>query len=465
MCRPEAAMPNYSIPNNWAPRRYQFPLWEYLQDGGKRACAVWHRRAGKDEVALHWTATQLVLEPGTYWHMLPEYAQARKAIWQAVNPHTGMRRIDEAIPREIRRRTNDQEMTIETTSGSMWHVVGSDSYNRLVGSPPRGVVLSEFALGDPAVWGFLSPILAENNGWALFIYTPRGKNHGYELYERARQSEGWYSELLRADQTGVIEAAAIEEARADNHALYGPEIGDMVTEQEFFCSWEGGLPGAYYARQVSEAERNGRITSVPVDPAIPVDTAWDLGKTDSTAIWCFQVAGGQIRVVDYYEGHGLEIEDYVRWLRERNYNGTDWLPHDARAEILGMKRTRVEQMMDLGRKPRIVPMYTVADGINAVRMALPICHFDAEKTEPGLNCLRSYHRKYDDKRKVFLDTPNHDWASHGADAFRYLAVAWQKEMAPQAKPEFKMEVRLPTMAEVMKQHERAVRAKRQGEFI
>ena len=169
--------------NNWQPRLYQKKLWTHLENGGQRAVAVWHRRSGKDEVALHWTACAMHRRIGTYWHMLPEASQARKAIWEAINPHTGKRRIDEAFPPAVRSTTRDNEMFIRIRPGSTWQVIGSDNYNSLVGSPPVGVVFSEWALADPQAWAYVRPILRENGGWAVFIYTPRGRNHGATFYE------------------------------------------------------------------------------------------------------------------------------------------------------------------------------------------------------------------------------------------------------------------------------------------
>jgi hypothetical protein len=172
--------------NNWRPRPYQQDLWKYLEKNGKRAVAIWHRRAGKDEVCLHWSAVAAHTRVGVYWHMLPEANQARKAVWDAVNPHSGLRRINEAFPRELRESTRETDMAIRFKSGSLWQLVGSDNYNSLVGSPPVGVVFSEFALADPSAWGYLRPILAENNGWALFITTPRGRNHASTFYRPLR---------------------------------------------------------------------------------------------------------------------------------------------------------------------------------------------------------------------------------------------------------------------------------------
>ena len=159
------------IPNNWGPRSYQMNVWRYLEQGGKRAICIWHRRAGKDEVCLHWAASSMIDKPATYWHMLPAYSQGRKAIWTAVNPHTGKRRIDEAFPHELRANTNEQEMFIRLKNGATWQVLGSDRYDAAVGSPPYGITFSEWALSNPAAWAYLAPIVTENGGWARFITT------------------------------------------------------------------------------------------------------------------------------------------------------------------------------------------------------------------------------------------------------------------------------------------------------
>ncbi len=192
--RVPADAPVITLPLDWAPRPDQRALWDYLESGGKRAVMVAHRRWGKDEVGLHFAAVAALQRPGNYWHMLPQYGQARRVIWEAVNPRTGRRRIDEAFPQEIRRRTIDGEMLIELANGSTWQLVGSDNFDSLVGSPPVGIVFSEYALADPMAWAYFRPILAENGGWALFIYTPRGRNHGKTLYDFARSEEGWFSQ-------------------------------------------------------------------------------------------------------------------------------------------------------------------------------------------------------------------------------------------------------------------------------
>jgi hypothetical protein len=235
-----------STPEDWDPHPYQRPLWDHLMAGGTRAICIWHRRAGKDEVMLRWAHHAATAVPGTYWHMLPEYAQARKAIWDAINPHSGRRRIDEAFPPEKRIATREADMFIRLHNGSTWQVVGSDTYNSLVGTPPRGIVFSEFALADPNCWAYLSPILEENGGWAAFITTPRGRNHAWRMFEAARREnerenagdngrgpKKWFAQRLTAQDTKVFTDESLAGARKTLVDLYGSaEIGQSVFDQE-----------------------------------------------------------------------------------------------------------------------------------------------------------------------------------------------------------------------------------------
>jgi hypothetical protein len=224
-------MPKIRLPaNNWRPRPYQMPLWRYLWNGGKRAFAGWHRRAGKDEIALNWTAVASQRRRGGYWHCLPLASQARKAIWNQVNPHTGKRRIDEAFPLEIRKRTLDNEMFIEFQNGSTWQVLGSDNYNHLVGASPAGLIMSEWALAMPAAWAYFAPILGENDGWAAFITTFRGKNHAYKTYQAGLQDASWFSQVLSVVETGYP-LDRVEQQRQEYRTLYGDDAGDALIEQ------------------------------------------------------------------------------------------------------------------------------------------------------------------------------------------------------------------------------------------
>lgn len=420
-------MPEITLPNNgWRPRHYQMPLWSYLEGGGKRAVGVWHRRAGKDDVFLHWSAIAAHKRIGTYWHMLPVYKQARKAIWDAVNPHTGKRRIDEAFPVSLRETTRNDEMFIRFKNGSTWQLVGSDTYNSVVGSPPCGVVFSEYALAKPAAWDYIRPILAENGGWAAFIYTARGENHGFELYEMARNNPSWFCERLTVDDTRAIGPEIIAEERASGMA-------EEMIQQEYYCSFTASLVGSYYGKLIEESQ--DRITSVPYEPSLPVLTFWDLGIGDSTAIWFCQLVSGEIRVIDFYENHGYPLSHYHEVLQKKGYRYEyDGVPHDAKVRELGSGRTRVETLVDLGRNPRLVPSHKVEDGINAVRQVLPRCWFDAAKCAKGLKALKHYQKEWDEDKRCFKDAPLHDWTSHAADAFRYLAMDVHEKTKPAPKP-------------------------------
>jgi phage terminase large subunit len=403
---------------------------------------VWHRRAGKDDVALHKFAVAAHQRVANYWHCLPMYEQARKAIWEAINPHSGRRRIDEAFPPELRSRTDNGSMTIEFKTGSIWKVVGSDNPDSLVGAPPLGIVFSEWALANPSAWGYLAPILAENGGWADFITTPRGRNHVKTMLDMARKNPAWFAEVLTPKETG-FPIELVEEQRKEYHAIFGEDAGNALIEQEYWCSFEAAILGAYFGKEMANAEREGRVTILPVDPEQPVHTAWDLGVGDSTAIWFFQMAGPQIHVVDYYEASGYSIEHYAKIKKDKAYNyGVDYVPHDAKvrefsrgtgAEDGHRARQRVEIMIDLGLKPRVVTQHKVEDGIAAARRALNRCWFDAARCDRGLEALRQYRNEWDDDKKTFKDQPLHDWSSHGADAFRYLAMAWE-QASPADRP-------------------------------
>ena len=413
------------LPNEWAPRPYQRKLWGYHEKGGRYSVAIWHRRAGKDEVALNLAATAAVERVGVYWHMLPEAAQARKAIWAAVDPHTGRNRIEKTFPKELIARKSNQEMSLTLINGSVWQVVGSDNYNSLIGSPPVGITFSEYSVSNPAAWAILRPILAENNGWAMFIYTPRGKNHGFDLYQSAQKSDRWFSQILTVDDTDVFTQETLKEELFDLKREYGLDQGQAYFNQEYYCSFEAAILGAVYGEQMQELSRNKQICSVPHQRSESVITAWDLGFNDATAIWFMQVSGREIHVIDYLENNGKAVDYYVEELNKRKYNYSQHLlPHDA-ANHEKHGKTYKQMLEHLGVKNCfVVPKYGLNEGINATRMALPNFWFDEEKTELGVEALRQYHYKYDEKEKTMSRVPNHTWASHGADALRTFVMGY-----------------------------------------
>jgi hypothetical protein len=390
-------------------------LWNYLENGGRRAVAVWHRRAGKDSTAINWAAVAAHQRTGTYWHMLPTATQGRMVVWEGRDGR-GRRLIDQAFPPELRLKERNDRMTMELSCGSVWQVVGSDNYDRLVGANPVGVVFSEWSLTDPRAWDYVRPILAENGGWALFVYTPRGKNHGSELYDLARHRGDWFAERLTVEDTGAIGREVIAEERASG-------MSETLVQQEYFCSFEAANEGSYYGRLLEEAEQAGRVTRVPHQPEFAVDTWWDLGIGDSTAIWFCQRAGLECHLIDYCECNGEGLAHYAKVLQERGYvYGRHWAPHDVEARELGTGKSRLEVAKGLGLDFRVAPRLPVEDGIEAVRNLLPRCWFDADKCREGLRALKSYHRDYQERRQTYLPHPAHDWSSHGADAFRTGAV-------------------------------------------
>lgn len=451
-----------SLPNNWTPRRYQRPAWDYLERGGKHAELVWHRRSGKDEIALHRTACAAFERAANYWHMLPEYAQARKAIWDAVNPHSGKRRIDEAFPQELRKATRHDVMQIEFKNGASWQVVGSDSYNKLVGSTPAGIVYSEWALANPSARAYLRPILAENGGWQIFIGTPRGKNHAYRTYEAAKKTPGAFAQSLSAPQTGVFTREQLEEERRAYIADYGEDQGNALYEQEYLVSFDAAILGAFYGREMRAVEDEGRVCAVDYERDLAVHLAYDLGRTDDTSIWWFQVMRGEIHVIDFHTSSGGDPDFYIDLIQSKPYKpGTHYLPHDARAKTLAAKGKSIEEMwwQAFGSKNvRIVPDVGVQSGIQAARRALARSYFAEDKCADGIDALKQYRREWDDEAKVFSMRPVHDWSSNPADAFRMLAVAWREEMAPKQPEPTRYPVDLTINELIRRQRERRLEA-------
>ena len=417
-------MPEVTLPNGWRPQPHQRQMWEYLESGGKRAVAVWHRRAGKDSTAINWTAVAAHQRTGTYWHMLPTATQGRMVVWEGRDGE-GRRLIDQAFPPALRASERNDRMTMELKCGSVWQVVGSDNYDRLVGANPVGVVFSEWSLTDPRAWDYVRPILAQNGGWAVFVYTPRGKNHGFDLYDIARHRGDWFAEQLGVEATGVLAPEVIAAERVSG-------MSEALIQQEYHCSFEAASEGSYYGKLLEQAEQAGRVTAVPHQPELQVDTWWDLGIGDSTAVWFSQRAGLEQHFIDYYECSGEGLAHYAKVLQEKGYvYGSHWAPHDIEARELGTGKSRLEVAKGLGLNFKVAPRLSIEDGIEAVRNLLPRAWFDAERCRQGLRALKSYHRDFNDRRQTYLPHPVHDWSSHGADAFRTGAVTMK---SPTAKP-------------------------------
>jgi hypothetical protein len=415
-----------------------------MQNGGKHCEIVWHRRSGKDELGLHWTAVAAFKRVAQYWYMLPEYSQARKAIWDAINPHTGRKRIDEAFPLELRTTTRNDEMKIIFKNGSSFQAVGSDDPSKLVGSPPAGIVYSEWALSNPATRAYLRPILMENGGWQIFNTTPRGRNHAYTTLEAAKKNPEAFAQVLDATETGVFTRAQLETELQNYIADFGEDYGRSKFEQEYLCSFDAANLGAILARQITISERKGLINDeIEFDPhGQPIQISADLGRRDTATWWFWQPCIGGYNIIDYDSGFGIDAEEWCERLNKRlsKYKlagnrdalGVIWLPHDARTKTFSAKESAIEIFLrQFGQKKvDITPMTSIADRINAARVVLPRVRFNASNCKIGLDGLRAWSYAYNDVTKTFGSNPLHDWASHDGDGFSYGCQIMQMASPP-----------------------------------
>lgn len=404
----------------YAPRGVFLPFHERKQ---RWAVLVAHRRAGKTVSTINDKIRRAITTPKDNYraaYVAPFFVQAKDIAWDYLKRYAAPIIADK----------NESDLWVELINGARIRLYGADNADRL-----RGGYLDDVTIDEPAdmrlstVWGeIIRPMLADRQGTATFIGTPKGKNEFHRIYERAKADpDGWFSAILKASETGLLAEGELIDARA--------EMTPEQYEQEFECSFDAAIVGAYYAREIAQAEAQGRVALQPVDPALPVHAAWDLGIGDSTAIWLWQAAPGGLAVVDYIEDHGKALPHYVATLNALPYSyGIDFLPHDARARELGTGKTRVETLTALGRNAQIVANVSIEDGINAVRQVLPISRIDAARCAAGIEALRQYRTEYDEKTKAFRDKPRHDWTSHAADAARYMALAYRTLSQPIAKP-------------------------------
>lgn len=420
-----------NLPNQWEARDYQAPLFKHMFTGGlerKRAAVVWHRRCGKDSCCLQLSSVASQMRVGTIWHMLPTLKQGRRVIWDGID-RDGRRMIDQAFPKEMRdlkNPINNSDMQIRFRNGSIYQVVGSDNYDSLVGTNPVGVIFSEWAVADPKAWDYIRPILAENEGWALFIYTPRGKNHGKKLYDMASGNPNWFSSILtvddtfRPDGTPVIGPDVIAQERAEGMA-------EEKILQEYFCSFEAGMEGAFYTQELNLADKEGRIGHFPHDPAKQCQSWWDIGYRDATAIIITQRGDdGKPIIIDYLEARNKALDEWIRDIRSLPYDFDEHSgPHDLENTDWTTGKTRREFASALGFEFEIIPKLPVQDGIDQTRAIIRVARFNEPKVGRLLDGLYSYRREYDDRLQTFRDKPLHDWASHPADAMRYLSSGWQ----------------------------------------
>lgn len=408
-------MPEYVIP--YSPRE-QFKPFHYRTQ--RWACIVAHRRAGKTVATINDLLRRAIVDgkkDARYAYIAPFYSQAKAVAWDY------LLRFSEPM----RRWESHTELAVEVMNGARVRLYGADNPDALRGLYLDGVVLDEVADMRPRVWGeIIRPLLTDRLGWATFIGTPKGKNDFWRIWQQARSEPNWLPVMLKASETGIVAASELVEARR--------QMSEDQYEQEFECSFEAALLGAFYGRDLVQVEKEGRIRADLYDPNLPVFTAWDLGYRDDTAIWWFQVARKEVRVIDFHASSGGSIEFYAAIIKSRPYKYRGhWLPHDAKAKTLASGgRSIIEQLADhLDMKTlAIVPDIGLQDGIQAVRMMFPSVYFDA-KTEEGIEALRQYQREWDEDKKAFRERPRHDWTSHPADAFRMMAVAWREEVKTQ----------------------------------
>jgi hypothetical protein len=422
-----AATSRISLPHLFVPRDYQQPLWDaFFEQGIRRACIVAHRRAGKDLNAWNIMIAKAMERVGVYVHFLPVLTQARRVIWDSVDSQ-GYRFLD-YIPKELVADVNGTEMRIRLTNGSLIQLGGSDNYDRHVGQNICGMTFSEWPLANPAADSYMSPMLAENQGWKMYLYTPRGRNHGYELWLRVQNRDNWFKQLLTVDDTRrpngdpVVTDEDIDELRATG-------MTEELIQQEFYCSFDSAMAGSYYGKEMKRAYETGRIGNVPIDPALVVHTAWDLGMDDATAIWFYQQIGREVRMVNYYEASGEGLTHYIQQLQQfKDENkimyGRHYAPHDIEVRELSTGVKRKDFAAEKGLFFETCKRMKLLEGIDMTRRAFPYIWFDESNCRRGLDCLNNYRKEYDESRQTWSMQPVHDWSSHGADAFRTFGMAF-----------------------------------------
>lgn len=388
------------------------------------ACVVAHRRAGKTVACVNELIKAALTDSRTgqlYAYVAPFYTQAKGVAWDY------LKAFSRPVPGI---RINEAELRLDYPNGNRIQLFGADNADRMRGLAFSGLVADEFGDWKPSVWGYvIRPALADRNGWAVIIGTPKGRNQFWETYESATRSPDWIALRIKSSESGLLPDSEIDALRK--------ELSEDAFRQEMECDFEAALPGAFYGKEMRELAESGRIRKLPYEPTLKVNTAWDLGFKDDTAIWWYQVGRGEVRVIDFHASSGENVAFYANLIKSKPYKyGNHYLPHDARAKTLASGgRSIIEQLAEgLGEWSglSIVPELSVQDGIQAVRMMLPRTYFD-HICEPGIEALRQYQREYDEDKKTFRERPRHDWTSHPADAFRMMGIAWREEV--KASPE------------------------------
>lgn len=418
-----------TVPANFQPRDYQKALYNAITPECRRALVVWHRRAGKDKTCMSIIAKEAFQRVGTYFYILPYRTQAQKIIWEGIDKD-GFRFINH-IPPQLVARKSEKDLSLTLVNGSVVHLLGSDNVDSLMGTNPVGVIFSEYSLQRNVVWDYIRPILMENNGWAIFNGTPRGRNHLYQLYQHAKKSEDekWFTEILTIDDTKAVTKEQVEGAIKNG-------MPRALAMQEFYCSFDGSLTGAYYAEMVDQMYETNRIGEFQYDPGRPVNTAWDLGVDDETVLLFFQTHGYKNHIIDCIFDTGKGMQHYVKCLRDKPYvYGYHLLPHDANQRIQGATvDTRINLLRKLGlRDCRIVPKWSVAEGISAVRNLLGTTYIDDTRCAKLIEAMKTYRAKWMPEQQTY-GSPVHDWSSNFTDALRMMAIGIRYEEDLEALP-------------------------------
>ena len=397
---------------------------------GKNACIVIHRRAGKDIGCLQAWLLRALTRVGTHIYLFPMQTQARQVIWRGMD-FDGKPFLS-AIPECLIAKKNEARMEIELINGSRMVLGGSNNFNGMMGTNPITIIYSEYSLHNPLARQYLNPILVQNGGIEILQFTPRGMNHGYEVFETVRENPLYLTQHLGVSQTvkhdgsPIITKEQIDDARKRG-------MSDEMVEQEFNVSFTIGNIGAYFTREYAEMEREGRISPIKPNPNLPLHSVWDLGGTDATAGWLFQVDGKYINILHLLHDSGQPLKYYLDKAEQvRRSIGLQWgnhfMPHDVNQAHQGYEQveSRLMQARRHGWHFQVTPKVNFEDGIEAIRYVLPKLRIDKNNCQLGIRALREYQREYDEQRCCYKSKPLDNWSTHIVDALRYLAVNYRR---------------------------------------
>lgn len=402
------------------PRFYQTPILKALEKY-RKVVAVLPRRAGKDVLALNYAISQMYQKISTVFYLFPTRTQGRRVLWDGTL-NSGQKFLD-FFPSDLITRSNQQDLSITMLNKhgkeSTFFIIGSEQYNRLMGTNPSLIIFSEAALQDPKAYQYLSPILAaRKDSHALWISTPRGHNHFYHLCQIAKNDPNWFYYHLTVEETKHISLDTIQQE------ISSGAISQELAQQEYWCSFERGISGSFYGSYVQKARDQDRIGVIPWEEHFPVSTFWDIGMKDSTVIIFLQVIGQVVRIIDCYANSTKGLEHYIDIINSKPYRyGKHVAPHDIKTKEWGNSTTRLEKARALGINFMVGRKIPLFDGIEAARNLFCKTWFDAEKCKDLIRALENYRQVYDERNKCYRSKPHHDWSSDYADAFRYAAVS------------------------------------------